>query len=71
VPLSLFAFNLGVEIGQLLFIGAVLAVAYLLRRLYPALMAMVSARGGWGRRIAAYGLGGVAAVWFVSRVALF
>ena len=35
VPLALFAFNLGVEAGQLLFIALVLVVGALLGRLYP------------------------------------
>ena len=35
VPLALFAFNLGVEAGQLMFIALVLVVGALLGRLYP------------------------------------
>ncbi|MGF1528911.1 MAG: HupE/UreJ family protein [Candidatus Competibacterales bacterium] len=36
VPLALLAFNVGVEVGQLLFIAFVVAVATQLRRIYPA-----------------------------------
>ena len=38
VPLALFAFNLGVEAGQLMFIALVLVVGALLGRLYPLLV---------------------------------
>lgn len=61
VPLALLAFNLGVEAGQLAFIGAV-AVAYLaLKRL---------AGGGlvWMRQGVAYGIGGMAVFWLLERV---
>jgi hypothetical protein len=43
VPLALFAFNLGVEAGQLLFIALVLAAGTLLRGLYPSAMAWAAA----------------------------
>ncbi len=35
IPLALFTFNVGVEIGQLLFVGAVLAVVAVVMRLRP------------------------------------
>ncbi len=40
VPLALFAFNLGVEAGQLMFIAVVLAAWALLRRIAPRFMAL-------------------------------
>ena len=66
VPLALFAFNLGVEFGQLAFIGAVLALAVIVRKL----------RGVDGARLlvvraAPYAIGSLAAFWFVERVAAF
>jgi hypothetical protein len=64
IPLALLAFNLGVELGQLLFVGAALAAAALLARL-----AVRPARG-W-RTAAAYGIGVVAAYWLVERIAAF
>ena len=49
VPLALFAFNLGVEAGQLLFIALVLVVGALLGRLYPlAGAAALPGRAGGG-----------------------
>ncbi|WP_027133171.1 HupE/UreJ family protein [Geminicoccus roseus] len=62
VPLALFAFNLGIEAGQLLFCG-VLLVAYLgARRL------LRFADPAWGRTAAAYGIGSMAMFWLIQRV---
>jgi hypothetical protein len=61
VPLALLFFNVGVEIGQLLFIAAVLGFGWLVRR--------TLAQGvpkGW-QRATAYGIGSVAAFWVVER----
>lgn len=66
VPLALLAFNVGVELGQLAFIGAVLAVVAVVRRLRIA--AGLRRRL---RRLAPYVIGSLAAFWFVERVAAF
>jgi hypothetical protein len=71
VPLALFAFNLGVEIGQLLFIALVLVLAALLARLYPQTVASVARPGRRGSRVAGYAMGSTAAVWFAGRLAAF
>lgn len=71
VPLALFAFNLGVEAGQLLFILAVLVVAAVLRRLLPRLMAWAARPGGPGLGATGYLIGSVAAFWFAERLAGF
>jgi hypothetical protein len=71
VPLALFAFNLGVEAGQLLFIALVLVVGALLGRLYPLLVHSVTGPGRRGLRVTSYLMGSLAAVWFVGRVAAF
>jgi hypothetical protein len=65
VPLALLFFNVGVELGQLLFIAAVFGFAWLVRlttlRVPPA----------W-QRAAAYGIGSLAAFWVVERtIAIF
>ncbi|HVY66742.1 MAG TPA: HupE/UreJ family protein, partial [Gammaproteobacteria bacterium] len=65
VPLALLFFNVGVEIGQLAFIGAVLGVGWLIRR------SALHAPRQW-QRLAAYAIGSVAAFWVVERtVAIF
>jgi hydrogenase/urease accessory protein HupE len=64
IPLALLFFNLGVELGQLGFIGLVLGVAALASRLrlpQPA----------WSWRLPAYGIGSLAAYWTIARVAGF
>ncbi|MBI4516009.1 MAG: HupE/UreJ family protein [Deltaproteobacteria bacterium] len=60
VPLALLAFNLGVEVGQLLFVAALLAVLPLLRR--------IPERAAW-QRAPAYAIGAVAAALALERIA--
>jgi hydrogenase/urease accessory protein HupE len=71
VPLALFAFNLGVEIGQLIFVAFVLLAGMFLARLNPQLIASLRTRGARDLRILAYAMGSVASVWFFSRIAAF
>jgi hypothetical protein len=71
VPLALLAFNIGVEIGQLMFIAVVLLAGMLLRRLYPRLMALAVVPGGPGLRATGYAVGTLAAFWVIERVAAF
>jgi hydrogenase/urease accessory protein HupE len=62
--LALLMFNVGVELGQLLFVAAILAFLYLIRRLrlqWPE----------WVGQVPAYTIGSVAAFWFVERLAGF
>ena len=64
IPLALLFFNLGVEVGQLLFITAALGIVELLRRIripYPH----------WARLAPAYGIGSVAMFWVIQRIAAF
>lgn len=64
VPLALLTFNLGVEAGQLLFVFTVVGASALVRR-------ALSLDRAWLRTAVGYGIGSLAAVWFVQRVALF
>jgi len=66
IPLALFTFNVGVELGQLAFIGAVLGILWVARRF--------SNLRGVERRFtqaAPYAIGALAAFWFVERVVAF
>ncbi|ANJ57049.1 HupE/UreJ family protein [Pseudomonas silesiensis] len=66
LPLALFTFNVGVEIGQLMFVAAVLSLRALLlrfRRARPTLL--------YARPVASYGLGTLAAFWFFESVSGF
>ena len=63
MPLALFAFNLGVEAGQLLFVFVVLGLKVLIDR-------ASTVEVPWARAVAGYGIGSLAAEWFVQRIAL-
>jgi hydrogenase/urease accessory protein HupE len=64
IPVALLFFNAGVEIGQLLFVGAVLTVVAGLRR------ARVRCPR-WAELIPPYAIGIVAMFWVIQRVTLF
>ena len=68
IPIALLFFNVGVEIGQLLFVGAVLAVIAVGWRAGQRLRLSQPA---WLWRIAPYAIGGLASFWLVERVAAF
>ena len=61
IPLALFAFNVGVELGQLAFIAAVLSLIALAGRLFI--------RPGWATRAASYAIGATASFWMLQRIA--
>ncbi len=64
IPLALLLFNVGVELGQLLFIGAVLAIGAGVR--------LVSVRAPkWSWRVVPYTVGSIAVFWVIERVAGF
>lgn len=60
IPLSLFGFNAGIEIGQLAFVGVVLLAAAALKRLPLAWPK-------WSAALPAYGIGALAVFWFLQR----
>jgi hydrogenase/urease accessory protein HupE len=64
VPLALFTFNLGVEIGQLVFIATVLGAIHLLAKVRTR-------RPVPGKLLAAYAIGVMATFWLFERVAAF
>lgn len=64
IPLALLFFNVGVELGQLVFVVAVIAVAAALRRVpwaWPA----------WTWRIVPYCTGALAMFWVIQRTSVF
>lgn len=67
---ALFAFNVGVEAGQILFIVVVLAVGAALRRLYPGRAQSLNLQGSMGVRATAYCIGSLAAFWVLERIAV-
>jgi hydrogenase/urease accessory protein HupE len=60
IPIALLFFNVGVEAGQLIFIAAVLATGWLIRRIAVPVPA-------WWHRAVAYGIGSVSAYWVIDR----
>ena len=66
IPLALLFFNVGVEIGQLLFIAGVLLLSALVMRLTAGRFHTVKAA-----IVPAYAIGGIASYWVIERVAAF
>ena len=63
-PLALVFFNVGVELGQLMFVFAFLVVTRIAARIYTP-------GGDWIRVVPAYAIGAVAAYWTIERVVSF
>jgi hypothetical protein len=63
IPLALFAFNVGVEIGQLAFIAAVLGLFALAKRVN-----LTTPLERYVRPAAPYAIGVLASFWFIERL---
>jgi hypothetical protein len=61
IPVALLLFNVGIEIGQLAFVGSLLLAAKALWRWSPRLTLRV-------RRISPYAIGAIASFWLIERV---
>ena len=72
VPVALLFFNVGVELGQLIFVAAVMALFMTLRRV---LLGLFGSNASWSqtrlRLGGAYCIGGVASFWLLERVSGF
>ena len=68
IPIALLFFNVGVEIGQLMFVAAVLTVIAVGWRAAQRLRLSQTA---WLWRVAPYAIGGLASFWLVERVTAF
>jgi hydrogenase/urease accessory protein HupE len=65
IPLALVFFNVGVELGQLLFVATVLSLGYLLHKLkLPKLL-------DWSETVAIYSIGGLSSFWLFERISAF
>jgi len=64
IPLSLLSFNIGVELGQLVFVAGVLLVISVLKK-FPISWPQ------WSHQIPAYAIGSIAAFWLIERVLFF
>ena len=64
IPIALLFFNVGVEIGQIVFVTSMLTVAALVGRIRVA-------RPVWADAIPPYAIGAVAMFWVIERVLAF
>jgi hydrogenase/urease accessory protein HupE len=68
IPIALLFFNVGVEVGQLLFIAAVFIFFWLLRRSTTGIKML---QATWASALPAYVIGSLAIFWVVQRTAAF
>ncbi len=65
IPLALVFFNVGVELGQLLFVATVLLLTWILHRLkQPKLL-------DWAETATIYSIGGLSSFWLFERISAF
>jgi len=64
IPVALLFFNLGVEAGQLIFVGAVIGLVAAFRRSRIALPK-------WSALVVPYAIGSIATFWVIERIAAF
>jgi len=68
IPVALLFFNVGVEVGQLLFIASVFAIIALARQV---LRRSGVPQPAWAWRVPPYAIGSVAMFWVIQRIAAF
>jgi hydrogenase/urease accessory protein HupE len=73
IPVALLFFNIGVEVGQLVFVAAVLAMIWLLHQVASKLSEATRVTQAFDRLdvAIAYGIGSVAAYWLIERTTAF
>jgi len=68
IPVALLLFNVGVEVGQLVFVGFVFATMAFAR---GVVRHFAAPQPTWAWRLPPYAIGGVAAFWAIQRIAAF
>ncbi len=68
IPIALLFFNVGVEVGQLLFIASVFAIIALARRITWRINIP---RPAWAWAVPPYAIGSLAVFWAIQRIAAF
>ncbi|MFY9953191.1 HupE/UreJ family protein [Bradyrhizobium sp.] len=73
IPVALLFFNIGVEMGQLVFVGAALSIMWLFRQAALRLFETTLVKRAFDRLdvAVAYGIGAVAAYWLIERTTAF
>jgi len=65
IPLALVFFNIGVELGQLLFVAVVITLGWLLHKFkQPKLL-------NWSETVAIYSIGSLSSFWVLERISTF
>ena len=64
IPVALLMFNVGVEIGQLLFVSILLGLGWILARLPLRIP-------GWAYSVPPYAIGTIAMYWVIERIGAF
>jgi hydrogenase/urease accessory protein HupE len=64
IPLALLFFNLGVEVGQLMFVAGVLVITWMIKKIGLRCP-------HWLEQVPAYAIGSLAAFWFIQRTVSF
>ncbi|MCZ6840464.1 MAG: HupE/UreJ family protein, partial [Alphaproteobacteria bacterium] len=68
IPIALLFFNIGVEVGQLLFIASVVAIIALARQITRRINVP---RPAWAWALPPYAIGSLAVFWVIQRIAAF
>jgi hydrogenase/urease accessory protein HupE len=68
VPVALLFFNVGVEVGQLIFIISIFGLAFLWRQVVRRIKL---SQPSWAWRVPTYAIGSLAAFWFIQRLGAF
>ena len=68
IPIALLFFNVGVEIGQLLFIASVFVIIALARQITRSIDVP---RSAWAWAVPPYAIGSLAVFWVIQRIAAF
>jgi hypothetical protein len=65
IPLALIFFNIGVELGQLIFVYCVVFISWLLHQMNQQVMV------NHAKSVVTYGIGGLSSFWLIERISLF
>jgi hypothetical protein len=68
IPVALLCFNVGVELGQLLFIATVIVIIGIARQI---MRRSERSQPAWAWRVPPYVIGSIAAFWIIQRIAAF
>jgi hypothetical protein len=73
IPAALLCFNIGVEVGQLLFIACMIAVFEMSRQITRRIAALRpdGPWAFWHRAVPPYAIGTLAVFWLIQRIAAF